>query len=58
MRTFTKDEEFINFLKNITLYVTDQPGGTIGALNSDRSLVSDSSNALLYRNLEFLRQRF
>jgi hypothetical protein len=52
MSAFTSDVEFIQFLKNISLYVTDDESGTIGARGAE-----GQSNTL-YKNLEFLRQRF
>eukprot|EP00350_Pseudokeronopsis_sp_OXSARD2_P001801 CAMPEP_0170545600 /NCGR_PEP_ID=MMETSP0211-20121228/3979_1 /TAXON_ID=311385 /ORGANISM="Pseudokeronopsis sp., Strain OXSARD2" /LENGTH=93 /DNA_ID=CAMNT_0010849597 /DNA_START=494 /DNA_END=775 /DNA_ORIENTATION=- len=43
---FSQDQEFIEFLKNICLYVTD------------KHAPSDSQSTRLYKNLEFLRDKF
>lgn len=47
IRTATNDGEFIEFLKNISLYVTSE--------DSPRN--EDGGNKLL-KNLEFLREKF
>ena len=49
LKTFTKDAEFIEFLKSISIYVTDEYGN-IG-IGEDTSRSSNN----LYKNLELLR---
>ncbi|TNV80053.1 hypothetical protein FGO68_gene2572 [Halteria grandinella] len=50
LATFTQDGEFIQFLKGISLYVTE--GGQI------QCETEGDEPGQLYKNLEFLRQRF
>ena len=49
IREYTKDVEFIQFLKNISLFVTDDQG-MIGA-----EMLNIGDQSQLYKNLEFLR---
>lgn len=53
IKTFSEDAEFIQFLKNISLYVTSQESP-----RDTESSQSDSGNSVLYKNLQYLRERF
>lgn len=54
MNAFTSDVEFIQFLKSISLFVTKDDKAKIGVEPSQLDGTTDQ----LYKNLEFLRQRF
>ena len=54
MTSFTSDVEFIQFLKSISLFVTTDDKASIGVEPAQMDGTTDQ----LYKNLEFLRQRF